>query len=45
VNRLIGDKQKNATPIALTTFNPYTAESPMLDSGLLGPISITRTTN
>jgi hypothetical protein len=41
-NRLIGDKQANARPIAFTTFNPYSAESPLLDSGLLGPVSILR---
>src|SRR4029077_16789726 len=36
-NRLIGDKQPNATPVASTTFNPYNAASPLLESGLLGP--------
>jgi hypothetical protein len=39
-NRLIGDKQPNATPIAFTTFNPYSADSPPLDSGLLGPVMV-----
>jgi hypothetical protein len=39
-NRLIGDKQPNAKPVAFTTFNPYSAESPLLDSGLLGPIAV-----
>jgi hypothetical protein len=39
-NRLIGDKQPNATPVAFTTFNPYSASSPLLDSGLLGPVTI-----
>jgi hypothetical protein len=39
-NRLIGDKQSNATPVAFTTFNPYSANSPLLDSGLLGPVAI-----
>lgn len=43
-NRLIGDKQPNATPIAFTTFNPYSADSPLLDSGLLGPVLILRVT-
>jgi alpha-L-rhamnosidase len=41
-NRLIGDKQQNATPIAFTTFDPYRADSPLLESGLLGPITILR---
>lgn len=39
-NRLIGDKQRNVKPIALTTFNPYNADSPLLPSGLLGPVSL-----
>jgi hypothetical protein len=41
-NRLIGDKQPNANPVAVTTFNPYSAGSPLLDSGLLGPVTILR---
>jgi len=41
VNRLIGDKQPGATPVASTTFNPYSEDSPLLDSGLLGPVTIT----
>jgi hypothetical protein len=41
-NRLIGDKQPNATPLAFTTFSPYSAGSPLLESGLLGPVSILR---
>jgi hypothetical protein len=40
VNRLIGDKQPKATPIASTSFNPYIADSPLLDSGLFGPVMI-----
>jgi hypothetical protein len=39
-NRLIGDKQPGVTPVASTTFNPYRADSPLLGSGLLGPVSI-----
>ena len=39
-NRLIGDRQPNAKAIAFTTFNPYKAESPLLDSGLLGPVAL-----
>jgi len=40
-NRLIGDKQPgfNGTP-AFATFNPYRAESPLLPSGLLGPVTV-----
>jgi len=41
VNRIIGDQQPNAlTKYTFTTRNPYHAESPLLPSGLLGPISI-----
>jgi len=39
-NRLIGDKQPNAKPIASTTFNPYSSDSPLLESGLLGPVTL-----
>lgn len=41
-NRLIGDRQPGATAVAVTTFNPYSAESPLLDSGLLGPVTLIR---
>src|SRR5581483_3391424 len=41
-NRLIGDKQPGSTPIAMTTFNPYAADSPLLPSGLLGPVQLMR---
>jgi len=41
-NRLIGDKQPHAVPVAFTTFNPYRADSPLLDSGLAGPVVILR---
>jgi hypothetical protein len=40
-NRLIGDK---ALPpeeqVARTTFNPYSADAPLLPSGLLGPLTL-----
>jgi hypothetical protein len=39
-NRLIGDKQPGAKPIAFTTFNPYSADAALPDSGLLGPVRI-----
>jgi hypothetical protein len=45
VNRLIGDKQPNAKPLAATTFNPYQADSPLPESGLLGPVRIVRVTS
>ena len=37
-NRLIGDRQPDTEPVAFTTFNPYDPDSPLLDSGLLGPV-------
>jgi hypothetical protein len=40
VNRLIGDQQPNAAHFAFSSFNPYRAESPLNDSGLLGPVTI-----
>lgn len=40
VNRLIGDQQPGATPVAMTTFNPYRADSPLLPAGLLGPVML-----
>jgi hypothetical protein len=42
VNRLIGDQQPGAIPVAFTTFNPYRAEAPLLESGLLGPVVLSR---
>ena len=41
VNRLIGDQQPNASQkYTFTTFKPYGADSPLLPSGLLGPVRI-----
>ena len=40
VNRLIGDQQATARKIAVTTFNPYTANSALPPSGLLGPVRL-----
>jgi hypothetical protein len=44
VNRLIGDASPQATPVTFTTFNAYSAEAPLLDSGLLGPVELLRVT-
>ena len=41
-NRLIGDKQPGARKIAFATFDPFKADSPLLRSGLLGPVQILR---
>ncbi len=41
-NRLIGDRQPGAHPIAFATYDPFTANSPLLPSGLLGPVRILR---
>jgi len=41
VNRLIGDQQPDATTkYTFTTVKPYKADSPLLASGLLGPVGI-----
>ena len=44
VNRLIGDQQPNAMKYTFADITPYTAESPLAPSGLLGPVEIVRTT-
>jgi hypothetical protein len=41
VNRMIGDEQPGVTKrYTFSTYKPYTASSPLLPSGLLGPITI-----
>jgi hypothetical protein len=41
VNRLIGDQQPGVTmPITFADVKPYHANSPLLDSGLLGPVRL-----
>jgi (4-O-methyl)-D-glucuronate---lignin esterase len=41
VNRLIGDRQPGiTTPITFADITPYQADSPLLDSGLLGPVTL-----
>lgn len=42
-NRLIGDKQPGARPVAYAPQSPYSANSPLLPSGLLGPVRIVGT--
>ncbi len=42
VNRLIGDQQPGATKITFTDVTPYKATSPLLPSGLLGPVTVVR---
>lgn len=42
VNRLIGDEQPGATKFAFTVVKPYKANSPLLPSGLLGPVTVIR---
>jgi hypothetical protein len=41
-NRMIGDKQPGAQRVAYSTFDPFTASSPLLPAGLLGPVSLAR---
>jgi len=40
VNRLIGDEQPGATRITFADVKPYKASSPLLPSGLLGPVTL-----
>lgn len=40
VNRLIGDQQPGAAPIAYTATPSYTAEAPLRPSGLIGPVRL-----
>jgi (4-O-methyl)-D-glucuronate---lignin esterase len=42
VNRMIGDEQPGATRVAFTVVKPYKATSPLLPSGLLGPVTVIR---
>jgi hypothetical protein len=40
-NRMIGDLQPGATQTyTFTDFRPFTKDSPLLDSGLLGPVKL-----
>jgi hypothetical protein len=41
-NRMIGDKQPGAQRIAYSTFDQFKADSPLLPSGLLGPVTVLR---
>ncbi|MBU1378517.1 MAG: hypothetical protein KKE02_15450 [Alphaproteobacteria bacterium] len=43
-NRLIGDKQPGAKPVTFAPISPYTATSPLLPSGLLGPVRLLKVT-
>lgn len=43
VNRLIGDEQPGATKYTFADVHPYKANSPLLASGLLGPVQIDST--
>ena len=44
-NRMIGDLQPGATTrYTFTDFRPFTKDSPLLDSGLLGPVRLERVT-
>ena len=42
VNRLIGDQQPGTTKYTYADVTPYEADSPLLPSGLLGPVTIER---
>ena len=40
VNRLIGDEQPGAVKYTYADVKPYTAKSPLLPSGLIGPVRL-----
>jgi hypothetical protein len=41
VNRLVGDEQPSAEKrYTFSTFKPYTKDSPLVESGLLGPVTL-----
>ena len=40
VNRLIGDRQKDAEKITYTTFNTYLPKAPLQPAGLMGPVKV-----
>ncbi len=42
VNRLVGDLQPGATKYTYADVKPYKANSPLLPSGLLGPVTVVR---
>ena len=42
VNRLIGDEQPGAMKFTFADVEPYKADSPLLPSGLLGPVTVIR---
>jgi hypothetical protein len=42
VNRMIGDQQPGATKITFADVKPYKASSPLLPSGLIGPVTVIR---
>jgi hypothetical protein len=42
VNRIIGDLQPGATGYTFTVINSYKANSPLLPSGLLGPVTVVK---
>jgi hypothetical protein len=42
VNRLIGDQQPGAKPYTFSVYKPYTADSPLVPSGLIGPVTLVR---
>jgi hypothetical protein len=40
-NRMIGDQQPSVTKrFTFTDYKPYTKDSPLLESGLLGPVTL-----
>jgi hypothetical protein len=44
VNRLIGDEQPNAVKVTFADEKPYNTNSPLLPSGLMGPVTLNSVT-
>jgi len=44
INRLVGDEQPGAKRYTFSTFTPYTKDSPLATSGLLGPVTVSAVT-
>ena len=41
-NRMVGDKQPGARPVTFSSYDPFTATTPLRPAGLLGPVQLVR---
>jgi len=45
-NRMIGDKTRSQTErVTWSTWDPFRADSPLIESGLLGPVTLQAAVN